>query len=406
MPREYDPRLGILHADMDAFYAAVECLDDPTLRGQPLIIGHPGRRGVVSTASYEARRYGVHSAMPSVEALRLCPVGVWRSPRMERYTELSQQIRDIFHRYTPLVEPISVDEAFLDVFESLRLFGGGAAIAEALQLAIEEETGGLTVSVGVAPNKFLAKLASDLDKPRGITVIDPDRVAEQLAPLPIKRLWGVGGKTEARLQALGMHTIGDVVRFGEDALVRQLGDSSGRHLFALAQGHDTRRVQVSHTAKSISTESTFAEDIRDPEVIDRFLFGAAESVAESLRKSSFVTRTVQLKVRTGSFHTVTRASTLATPTNLPQVLYEEGRRLFREKVNLRGEGIRLLGLGAKGLLDAATLHQGDLFEPADSTDSRAAEISDQIREKLGRNAITRARLLTDQGKRRPNDTAE
>ncbi|MEM7168137.1 MAG: DNA polymerase IV [Planctomycetota bacterium] len=395
MNAPYDERLGILHADMDAFYAAVECLDDPSLCGQPLIIGHPGRRGVVSTASYEARRYGVHSAMPSVEALRLCPVGVWRSPRMGRYTELSQQIREIFGRYTPLVEPISVDEAFLDVFGSLRLFGGALAIATQLQQTVEDETGGLTVSIGVAPNKFLAKLASDLDKPRGISVIDPDRVEEQLAPLPIRRLWGVGKKSEARLHALGLTTIGDVVRFGEESLVRQLGDVHGRHLFALARGRDTRRVQVEHTAKSISTESTFAHDLRELDQIDRFLFGAAESVAESLRKSGFVARTVQLKVRSGSFHTYTRASTLDSPTDLPQVLYEEGRRLFDEKIDLRGEGIRLLGLGAKGLLSSDTLLQGDLFQPPESTDSRAADVSDQIRKKLGRSAITRARLLGD-----------
>lgn len=393
-PADRDPRLCILHADMDAFYAAVEVLDDPSLRGRPLIIGHPGARGVVSTASYEARRFGVHSAMPSVEALRRCPQAVWRAPRIARYAELSAQIRGIFHRYTPLVEPLSLDEAFLDVAGSLRLFGGGVAIARSLQQAVRQETGGLTVSVGVAPNKFLAKLASDMQKPAGITVIDPDRAAEQIAPLPVRRLWGVGEKSAARLAEIGIHTIGEVARVGEAYLARALGQASGRHLFALANGQDSRRVETEHDAKSISTESTFAVDLRDPSEIRNFLFEAADTVAEALRNARLLTRTVQLKVRTGTFRTVTRAHTLDQPTNLPQVLHHTAMDLLEDKVDLRGEGVRLLGLGAKGLIEGERPVQTDLFG-AEEIDRhrRAAQVSDRVKAALGPDAITRARLL-------------
>lgn len=390
----YDPRLKILHADMDAFYAAVEVLDDPSLRGKPLIIGHPGRRGVVSTASYEARRFGVHSAMPSVEALRRCPQGVWRAPRMKRYAELSRRIRDVFRSYTPLVEPLSLDEAFLDCEGSLRLFGGAIQLAEQLREQVRSETGGLTVSVGVAPNKFLAKLGSDLDKPDGLTVIHPDRIEEQLAPLPIRRIWGVGKKTAAALAQRAIHTIGDVLRWDREALIRELGPASGAHIYNLARGRDSRSVETSHEAKSISNESTFSRDLTREEDVHGFLFRAAENVATTLRDSGLLARTVQLKVRTGSFRTMTRSRTLAAPTHLAQVLAETGIELMREKVDLGGEGIRLLGLGAKGLVDADALVQGDLFsESGQDCSERAAAVSDRVRKALGRSAITRGRLL-------------
>ncbi|MGE3165841.1 MAG: DNA polymerase IV [Planctomycetota bacterium] len=393
-PGDYDPRLCILHADMDAFFAAVEVLDDPTLRGVPLIIGHPGARGVVSTASYEARRFGVHSAMPSVEAMRRCPHAVWRAPRVSRYAELSAQIRSIFHRYTPLVEPLSLDEAFLDVAGSLRLFGGAIAIAQGLQQTIAHDTGGLTVSVGVATNKFLAKLASDMQKPAGLTVIDPDRAAEQIAPLPVRRLWGVGEKSAARLHEIGVRTIGEVARVGESYLRRSLGEAAGRHLFALAHGRDSRTVDTEHEAKSISTESTFAVDLHDAGEIRNFLFEAADTVAEALRKARLLARTVQLKVRTGSFRTLTRAHTLPQPTNLPQILHQAALELLESRVDLAGEGVRLLGLGAKGLIEDECAVQADLFaSEAAELDRKTAQVSDRVKAALGRDAITRARLM-------------
>ena len=250
-----DPRLTVLHADMDAFYAAIEVLDDPSLRGKPVIIGHPGRRGVVSTASYEARRFGVHSALPSVIALRRCPDAVWRSPRIRRYAQVSREGLEVFRRYTPIVEPLSLDEAFLDVGGSLRLFGGAVAIAEDLRRAVREATGGLTVSVGVAENKFLAKLASDLEKPDGLTVVHPGRAKEFLAPLEIQRLWGVGPKTAAILESSGFHRIGDLAGAGRSLLQKRLGKALGAHVWELAHGRDLREVESGHGTKSISTES-------------------------------------------------------------------------------------------------------------------------------------------------------
>ena len=398
-PLRSDPRLTILHADMDAFFAAVEVLDDPSLAGKPLIIGSPGRRGVVSTASYEARRFGVHSALPSVVAKQRCPQGIWRPPRAHRYAELSRQIRDIFLDFTPEVQPLSLDEAFLDVRGSRRLFGGAVAIAESIRARVKEETGGLTVSVGVAENLFLAKLASDLEKPDGLTVLEPGRAPELLAPLPIERLWGVGRKSSEALRRLGIATIADVQNADEGFLARQLGERSAAHLTALAFGRDARRVHPETDAKSISTESTFAEDLHHREEIDRFLFSACENVAATLRRAGLRGRTVQLKVRTGSFQTMTRSVTLDSPTDLTEVLYESATQLFEDRVDLGREGVRLLGVGVQGLLDARAPSQGDLF--AEETEPRArstAKLLDEIQGSIGKGAVRRARLL-----RRPDD---
>ena len=397
----YDPRLTTLHADMDAFYAAVEVLDDPSLAGQPLIIGHPGRRGVVSTASYEARQFGVHSALPSLEALRRCPQGVWRSPRPRRYAELSKQIRGIFLDYTPQVEPLSLDEAFLDVGGSLRLFGGAVAIAEEIRRRVREETGGLTVSVGVAENMFLAKLASDLEKPDGLTVVPAGDAPAFLVPLAVERLWGVGKQTAKRFHEIGLRKIGDLQRIGEKALVRMLGKSSGHHLWCLAHGRDARRVTPDHDARSISNEATFGEDLQRPEEIEAFLFEAAENVAETLRHAGLRGRTVKLKVRTGTFRTMTRSETLTAPTDLPEVIHQAALRLLRERVELRGEGVRLLGVGMQGLLDATLPAQADLFDDADSDPQRrTATLLDRVRAAHGRAAIHRARLLRSESESR------
>lgn len=384
---------SILHADLDAFFAAVEVLDDPSLAGKPLIIGHPGPRGVVSTASYEARRYGVGSAMPSVEALRRCPGAVWRAPRGPRYAALSREVMAIFRRYSPDVEPLSLDEAFIDVTGSDRLFGPAPDVAARIRREVRAETG-LVVSIGVAENKFLAKVASDLGKPDGLTVVPRGGAVGFLAPLPLGRLWGVGPRTGERLAALGLHRIGDLQRLEEEFLVRQLGASTGRHLHALARGEDARPVVKNRAAKSMSTESTFETDLRDPAEMEDFLFHAADEVARSLRKDAWLARTIQLKVRTGSYRTWTRSRTLDRPTDLAATIFAEARTLLRDRIDLGGERVRLLGVGACGLTPAGEPHQGTLFDdPVESREGETERLVDRILERQGRGAILPARLL-------------
>jgi len=387
------PALGILHADLDAFFAAVEVLDDPSLAGRPVIIGYPGPRGVVSTASYEARRFGVRSAMPSTEALRLCPQGVWRAPRGARYAAASREVMAIFRRFTPEVEPLSLDEAFLDVAASRRLFGPAEEIARRIRAEVRAETG-LTVSIGVAENKFLAKVASDLGKPDGLTIVPPGGGASFLAPLPLRRLWGVGPRTADRLGAVGLRTIGDLQRLDAAFLERELGGAGGRHIHLLAHGIDERRVETTREAKSVSTESTFAEDLRSATGIDDFLFAAATEVARSLRRDAILARVAELKVRTGSFRTWTRSRTLDRPTDLADDLYAAARALFAERIDLGGEGVRLLGVGASGFIPAGELHQESLFAPPErGIAERTERLADRIVAEQGRGAIVPARLL-------------
>lgn len=392
------PRLHILHADMDAFYAAIEVLDDPSLRGRPVIVGHPGPRGVVSTASYEARRFGVHSAMPSTIAQRLCPQAIWRPGRMKRYTEISRRIQDVFARFTPRVEPLSLDEAFLDVAGSEGLFGSAIEIAEAIRAEIPRVTGGLTVSIGVAENKFLAKVASDLQKPNGLTVVPLGEAAAFLAPLRIEKIWGVGRQTAKRLHELNVSTIGELVALGEEFLVRRFGPRGGGHLWRLAHGLDARSVETSREAKSISQESTFETDLRDPRGIADVLFASADRVASQLRSQGYLARTLQLKARAGDFQTWTRSRTLDPPTQLARPLYLTALTLL-ETVPLEGRGLRLLGVGAKTLIRAeGTAVQGELFpEPEDGQTSRASELRDAIRNRFGPGAVTWGRRL-DEGR--------
>ena len=385
--------LGILHADLDAFFAAVEVLDDPSLAGRPLIIGHPGPRGVVSTASYEARRSGVRSAMPSTEAMRLCPEGIWRAPRGARYAAASREVMAIFRRFTPDVEPLSLDEAFLDVAASRRLFGTAEEIARRIRAEVRAETG-LTVSIGVAENKFLAKVASDLGKPDGLTIVPTGGGARFLAPLPLRRLWGIGPRTADRLAGFGLRAIGDLQRLDEGFLVRELGEASGRHIHRLAHGLDERRIETTREAKSISTESTFAIDLREPMEIDDFLFAAATEVARSLRQGGWLARTAELKVRSGSFRTWTRSRTLDRPTDLGEDLYRAARALFAERIDLGGEGVRLLGVGASGLVAGGAPLQETLFAPPErDVAERAERLADRIIAKQGRDAVLPARLL-------------
>jgi DNA polymerase-4 len=400
----------ILHLDMDAFYAAIETLDNPALAGKPVIVGHRGRRGVVSTCSYEARRFGVRSAMPSVTAERLCPEATWVPVRMERYVEVSRRISRILEDATPVIEPLSIDEAFLDltgVAAGLRPVADlehGRRVAASLKQRIRDQEG-LTASVGVAPNKYLAKVASDLEKPDGLVLLPREAIATRLWPLPVTRLWGVGPKTAPRLEQAGLRTIGDVARAGLPRLVPLVGGNFAAHIDALAHGLDDRPVEADRRTKSISEERTYEEDLRDPDAIDRAILERSEGVARSLRQEGLKGRTVHLKVRTSDFATVTRALTLEAPTDLTEKIVAAARALFRDRVRLGGQGVRLLGVGLTGLEEAAGDRSGGtgtLFrDPSDERAQRAARASDAIRMRLGDEAITRARLLRPGGKRRP-----
>jgi len=342
----------ILHVDMDAFYAAIEVRENPELAGKPLIIGHRGRRGVVSTCSYEARRFGVRSAMPSVTAERLCPQATWLPGRMDLYVGVSRQIRTLFDDFTPLVEPVSIDEAFLDLTGIAQHLESARQQAEEIKRRIRREHG-ITASIGVAPNKFLAKVASDLDKPDGLVLIASVDVPRILWPLPIERLWGVGPKTAERLHKRQFHSVGDIVRLPESLLRSCVGASMATHLRALAHGQDDRPVEAGHEAKSISEERTYASDLTDADDIDRALLQRSEGISQELRKQKLVARTLHLKVRTGDFTTWTRSQTLREPTDMTEILVQAARQLFSQRIDLGESGVRLLGLGVSGLEPAA-----------------------------------------------------
>ena len=376
---------------MDAFYAAVEVRDDPRLAGQPLIIGHEGPRGVVSTCSYEARRFGVHSAMPSVTAARLCPDAIWLPGRMRRYQEISRALRDLFRAATPVVEPVSIDEAFLDMTGIALDFAHGQRLAADLKAAISAQHQ-ITASVGVAPNKFLAKIASDMEKPDGLVLLCHEDIPRLLWPLPIRRLWGVGPRLEARLRALSLQTVGDLAAFPLAKLEGCLGTTGARHLQHLAHGEDQRAVETGGEPKSISEERTYGRDLRHPGQIDRALLARAEGVARDLRRKGYLAHTVHLKVRTGDFTTWTRSFTLPEPTNLTETLVAAARDLFRHRIHLAGRGVRLLGVGASHLLKEGP-RQADLFPDAGTQQARRlARITDQVRDRFGESSVTRARL--------------
>jgi DNA polymerase IV len=382
----------ILHLDMDAFYAAVEIREDPSLTGKPLIIGHRGRRGVVSTCSYEARTFGVHSAMPSLIAERLCPQAVWLPGRMSLYVEVSRRIRRMMDEVTPLVEPLSIDEAFLDLSGIAKDLEEGRRIAHRLKERIRREER-LTASVGIAPNKFLAKIASDLEKPDGLVVFPRDEVPTRLHPLPVERLWGVGPKTAGRLHALGIAAIGDVLKVPREKLIAKIGDSLAEHLRSLARGEDERRVEGQRDAKSISEERTYSSDLRDPDLIDRALLERSIGVARELRRCSLTARTVHLKVRTGDFKTSARSMSLKEGTDLPEAIVAAARELFAGRIRLQGNGVRLLGVGVS-TLEPAGAGQGSLFpDPLKEKAHRLASAADALRNRFGEEAVTRARLL-------------
>jgi nucleotidyltransferase/DNA polymerase involved in DNA repair len=380
---------AILHADMDAFYASVEQRDNPDLRGKPVIVGaEPRERGVVAAASYEARKFGVHSAMPSRTAYKLCPQGIFVPPDMKKYGQVSKQIMTILGTFTPFVQPVSVDEAFLDVTGSTQKFGDAQTIARGIKTEIRAQTG-LTASVGVAPNKFLAKLASDLNKPDGLTVITDENKVSMLAPLPVGKLWGVGKVTEKRLRELGIQNIGDIQRMPIEELRQRFGNTAD-HLHALALGEDDREVETDEESKSISSEHTFDVDTADLDQIKKCLLEQCEEVGLRLRQEEVAARTVQLKLRYADFTTLTRRRTLPQPTQDEMMLYEvAGQLLVAEGID--GKRIRLIGVGGSNLVPPEI--QSDLFNRTDEKRARVNKVMDDLRGKLGPGAIKRGSSL-------------
>lgn len=377
----------IIHIDMDAFFAAVEQRDRPELIGRPVIVGGLSARGVVSTASYEARRYGVHSAMPMSEARRRCPQGVYLTPDHDRYTAVSSQIRAILDRYSPLIEPLSLDEAFLDVTGMEWLYDSPVTIGRHIKDDIRRELE-LTASAGIAPNKFLAKLASDMQKPDGLVLIRPGEEASILRDLPVSRIWGVGDVTAAALAKRGILTAGQLACADARQLENVLGRSA-REIICLAQGRDERPVTPDQPPKSIGNEQTYAEDLYAWETIETELLHLAAKVGWRLRRLSLAARTVTVKVRLASFRTFTRSRTWPEATNLDEVLYQTARELYATIAVT--EGVRLLGLTAGGLQpDEAII---SLFD--DSRDKQAAlhKTVDRLKERFGENIVTKGRLL-------------
>ena len=379
----------IIHIDMDAFYASVEELDRPALCGKAVVVGGaPDARGVVSAANYVARQSGVHSAMPMAQALRLCPQAVRLPVRMNRYVELSHQIHGIFARYTPLIEPLSLDEAFLDVVGSERLYGTAEQIALRIKQEIKAELG-LVASVGVAASKFIAKIASDLDKPDGFVVVPTEQSQAFLDPLPVGRLWGVGKATHRVFDKLGVRTIQQVRHLPEAVMLDYFG-KHGVQLWQLAQGIDARRVVSERQTKSISHETTFARDITDRQAMLACLMDLTEQVASRLRHAELRGRTVQLKLRFADFKTLSRSVTLARPTQTTEVIWQAVSNLFAQ-CHL-SQAVRLLGMGLSNLQQesAGEQEQAELFATIDPRQQQLDKLADKINNRFGKATLHRA----------------
>jgi DNA polymerase-4 len=385
----------IIHVDMDAFYASVEERDNPELVGQPVVVGgSPESRGVVAAANYVAREYGIHSAMPMSTAIKHCATAIRIPVRMDRYHEVSRQLRTIFNSYTPLVEPLALDEAFLDVSGCEALFGSAEVIAVEIKNRIRAELQ-LVASVGVAPNKFLAKLASDLEKPDGFVLVSTDNVQEFLDPLPVSRIWGVGKVTGAAFERLGLHTIGQLREIDSQQLEQRFG-KMGQHVLALAHGIDDRPVVPDRAAKSISNETTFPRDICDAEILRSWLMDLTEQVAGRLRRSNLYARTVQLKIRYEDFQTYTRRVTLDDPTDVTRQIWDAAQSLLDNRLPERPIQVRLLGVGVSGLLEARP-RQAGLFEDDHEQQGRRLDAAtDMIKERFGSDAVRRGLTGHDQ----------
>ncbi|NLC37868.1 MAG: DNA polymerase IV [Clostridia bacterium] len=392
----------VIHVDMDAFFAAVEQRDNPDLLGKPVIIGGlPDQRGVVSTASYEARKYGIHSAMPMAEAYRRCPQGIFLRPNMAKYLEASKEVLQILYNFSPIVEIVSIDEAFLDVTGCERALGSAEEIGWNIKKQIAKRLR-LTASVGISYNKFLAKLASDLDKPDGFLVIAPEKALSVLDGLLVNKIWGVGSKTESKLSFLGIKTIKQLRELPLDLLQKHFGEAHGYRLFQLSRGIDERPVETDREVKSMAREVTFPRDTRDRHYLESMLLGMADVLSFRLRAAGLKGRTLCLKLRFDDFQTLTRNYSLSEPSDFDMVIYETAKRML----NSTWDGkrlVRLLGLGISSLSPADTA-QLTIFDEEEQEQRSLARTLDAIRSKYGFGAIVRAgayRLIKDS--KREND---
>ena len=384
----------IIHLDMDAFYPSVEVLDNPALKGKPVIVGGSKERGVVSSASYEARKFGIHSAQPIAKAKRLCPGGIFLPVRMSRYQEISKQVFGIFHRFTPLVEPISIDEAFLDVTDSIRLFGQPGNIAKKIKQIILTETG-LTISAGVAPSKFVAKIASDIDKPDGLTVVHPDDVRDFLDPLPVKKMWGVGKVSQRLLSRLNIHNFRDLRQTPVKVLEKKFG-KHGVKIHLLAMGVDERDVIPDHDVKSIGHEQTFLKDIISLDTVQKELLALGNKVARRMRHKGLKGKTITLKVKYSDFVQITRSATLPKSTDDGSEIYSVACRLLK-KTEVTKKPIRLLGISLSQLSCLGAGTQLSLFDQDRSSQERQRlnTVLDSLYEKYGDKSVVPGTLLKD-----------
>ena len=387
----------IIHIDMDAFYASVEELDNPEIKQQPVIVGGPSKeRGVVSAANYKARTFGVHSAMPMSTANRLCPQAIIIRPRHQRYSEISKCIREIFYRYTPLVQPLSLDEAFLDVTASVKLFGSVVEIARRIKNEIKTELN-LNASAGIAPNKFLAKLASDADKPDGFVVVKESEVQSFLDPMPVSQLWGVGKSSVKKLEQKAVYTVFDLRQKQLPLLEKLFGELQAQHLWNLARGIDERKVVTDSLTKSISKETTFSQDKHQLTELKRIFLKLTEDVCERMRNEQLCARTIKIKYRRPDFKTFTRSESLASVTNRTDIVWNTVSELIAKHIDKPSLPLRLIGVGLSNFTEQGA-SQTDLFEPQASP---VDELSDEINSKFGKASITRAKGLL---KTKPNDS--
>ncbi len=394
MNKKNEKSKTIIHLDMDAFYPSVEIMDNPELRGKPVIVGGSSKRGVVSSASYEAREYGVHSAMPVIQAVKLCPQGIFLPVRMARYKELSDKIFEIFHRFTPLVEPLSIDEAFLDITGTERLLGDPVSVAKKLKQTIFDETG-LTVSAGVAPSKFIAKIASDMDKPDGLTVVPAGEIQTFLDPLPVSKMWGAGKVTLEKLSRYNIKTFYDLRKFSVEILERSFGKHGVRMHF-LAMGIDDRSVEIEHETKSVGHEETFSEDIIDLEISEKHLLDLAMKTAERMRHHHLKGKTVTLKVKYNDFIQVTRSMTLDDYTDDGMLIYSTARNLLK-KTETGSRPVRLLGVSVSGLTREGLTGQLSLFSGSEKKEKseKLNKAIDSLHDKFGKKSVVPGRLLSD-----------
>ena len=388
MSGEYEST--ILHVDMDAFFASVTERDHPELKGKAVVIG-AGVRGVVTSANYEARKFGIKAAMPVGRAQRLAPHAIFIPPDHKRYSEVSEHIMEIFHSFTPLVEPISLDEAFLDVTKARRLLGDGRAIATAIRAKVEAQEG-ITCSVGIASSKFIAKLASQRCKPNGILEIPTDRVLTFLHPLPVSALWGVGPKTNEALERLGLHTVGDIAQTPQQTLIRALGQAAGESLYELAWGRDDRDVIPEEPDKSISAAETFDRDIDDPEIVAKEILRMCERASSRMRERSLFAKTITLKVRFADFTTVNRSKTLPLPIDTTHEIYEVAKALY-EALSIERARIRLVGVSLENL--HSDTHEQLVLGARESSWRELQGGIDAAKARFGRDSVRPGRLINE-----------